>query len=484
MDEHYIWLFNKSDNGGLWRAALFSFLLHGVMIAVMATTSVFYPITGSAEKIDVVWLYPSFLLGGENNVSPPVHSSPPKEKAPSPLAGSARVPSPRHPTPIEPEPARKTAENRDMERLPPPSPPPAREQEAQPVAPPAAAPLLTEPEPAEEQEMRIPVVSPPLQTAEAKADQSEKGAGNETLPPPQDTRQAGKEVKANGGPSADRNESTRTAAEKAAEAPAVAPIRPAAAAAATSSREPLQQNQQHLADAQQTAVRDSAPLSQTTDPSVNGAPAQASPLPGGSAGEQKAALEMRSAAAPDTRHANGDKPVEKPSANAAGQKGIFAPPLSGDLKLDITAPPEALKAVKISATFREYPKARRGRPMTKSAARNFRALSPKMTRTAPNTLQAVIEIAEEGVYDFRSLSEAADSVEASFLVKIYENSGRAKTQPAGTRRIGDKGSIARVLMPEGILWDDESAFSGSMEDSESITRFNAETGLVWKEYKE
>ena len=35
---------------------------------------------------------------------------------------------------------------------------------------------------------------------------------------------------------------------------------------------------------------------------------------------------------------------------------------------------------------------------------------------------------------------------------------------------------------EAILWDDESAFSGSMPDSNSVTKFNAATGLAWKEY--
>lgn len=461
MDEHYIWLFNKSDNSGLWWASLFSFLLHVAMFAVMATTSVFYPITSASEKIDVVWLYPSFLLGGETDAPPPVQSSPVQEKAPSPLAGSAKASSPRQPPPIEPEPARKT-ETRGVGNLPLLSPPPAREEEAKYVAPPAAAPLSTEEEP----------FSPPLQTAEAKAGQGEKG-------------------EANGGPPADGNESASTAAEKSAVAPAVAADTIQPAATATATRETPPQNQKHLDAVQQTRVRDSVPLPQTAEtsplrekPLSPGAPAQTLLLPVSSGGERKAALEMRSEPAPNTKHVNGDKPVEKPPANAAGPKGIFAPPLSGDLKLEITATPEALKAVKISAIFREYPKARRDRPMTKSAARNFRTLSPKMARTAPNALQAVVEIAEEGVYDFRNLYETADSVEATFRVKIHENSGRAKTQPAGTRKIGDKGSIVKVLMPDGILWDDESAFSGNMEDSESITRFNAETGLVWKEYKE
>ena len=37
-------------------------------------------------------------------------------------------------------------------------------------------------------------------------------------------------------------------------------------------------------------------------------------------------------------------------------------------------------------------------------------------------------------------------------------------------------------MPEAILWDDDASFTGSLEDSESTTKFNAQTGLYWKEY--
>ena len=167
-----------------------------------------------------------------------------------------------------------------------------------------------------------------------------------------------------------------------------------------------------------------------------------------------------------------------------GPKGIFAPPLAGDLKIEITGPEEFLKAVKIAVIFREYPKTRHNRPMTKAIAHNSQALTPKTARVAKNTLQAVIEIAEEGVYEFRDISDPASLGEAAFSVKIHENSGRAKTKSAGTRKIGNKGSIVKILMPEGILWNDHAAFSGSMEDSESTTKFNSETGLTWKEYKE
>jgi hypothetical protein len=40
------------------------------------------------------------------------------------------------------------------------------------------------------------------------------------------------------------------------------------------------------------------------------------------------------------------------------------------------------------------------------------------------------------------------------------------------------------VLPDAVFWDDEKFFSGSIEDSDSITKFNAETGFVWKEGKD
>ncbi len=105
MEEHYIWLFNKSDKRGLFGAAFCSLLLHVLMVVVMATTSIFYPTAGDASKIDVVWLYP-FLFGGETDTPPPAQSSPemtepvsPAREVIAPPAGrsSRRLPHPPSP---------------------------------------------------------------------------------------------------------------------------------------------------------------------------------------------------------------------------------------------------------------------------------------------------------------------------------------------------------------------------------------------------
>jgi hypothetical protein len=160
-------------------------------------------------------------------------------------------------------------------------------------------------------------------------------------------------------------------------------------------------------------------------------------------------------------------------------RAIFVPPLSGDLKIVITGGED----VKVEAVFREFRKARRGRPLTRGEARNTRSVTLKRARTTLNVHETVIEIAEEGVYDLRVRSADGKPVTAAFVLKICESGHGAVTKKLGRRTLPDGALLARILMPEGILWDDEAYFSGSMEDSDSVTRFHTDTGLVWREFR-
>ena len=152
----------------------------------------------------------------------------------------------------------------------------------------------------------------------------------------------------------------------------------------------------------------------------------------------------------------------------------------GDLKLQIAGD----ENLKLRVVFKPFAKERRNRPMTKSEANRGEAVIPVITKTARNTREAVIEIAGVGVYDFIVDPIDDKPVTAVFMLKLYEATSTARKRPLGKRTITAKSIVARVLMPEGILWDDESAFSGNLESSDSITRFNTDTGLVWKEYRE
>ena len=170
----------------------------------------------------------------------------------------------------------------------------------------------------------------------------------------------------------------------------------------------------------------------------------------------------------------------KPSPSAPEKPRAFlVPPLAGDLKIVITGEED----IKVEAVFREFRKARRNRPMNRGEARNSRSVSLKRARTKLNVHEAAIEIAEEGVYDLTVRSGNGRPVTAAFVIKIHEKGNGAITRNLGRRTLRDGALLARILMPDGIFWDDESSFTGTMEDSDSTTRFNTETGLVWREFQ-
>jgi hypothetical protein len=173
-------------------------------------------------------------------------------------------------------------------------------------------------------------------------------------------------------------------------------------------------------------------------------------------------------------------PVDDKTNGTAGEdKGISLPPLVGDLKLQMSGDTNLV----ITVHFKEYLKARRYKAMTKAEAKRVQSVTP-LTRTREKTVEAVVGATGEGVYNFVVEPENNKTAKAIFLLKIYENRRAGRTVPIGIRTVSGKTVIAKILMPEGIVWEDDSYFSGYMEDSDSITKYNSETGLVWKEYRD
>lgn len=161
----------------------------------------------------------------------------------------------------------------------------------------------------------------------------------------------------------------------------------------------------------------------------------------------------------------------------AHERGTSFASLQGDLKLTVAG-----DGVKLSIAFRESPRSRRDRTPTKTEARRLQQVAPVTAKRDERTREAVIERAGEGVYIFSAEPETESAAQASFTLTIYEAGKREKKAAIGTRTLQKKTVVARILMPEGVLWDDDSAFTGSLEDSDSTTKFNAQTGLYWKEY--
>lgn len=479
------------------------------MIAIMATTTVFFPLTGENSKLDIVWLYPSFLLGGDAEPVAAAPAPPPREE--QALSPSMRELPQKAATPPQ-EPAEDAVETERAEPARQPSPPPPVAAPPKPEAV-AAAPETAEPEPESEtepemtlppatpqqtaikpetpapaseikkaeakKEIVIPPPAPPVQTAKAEAKPVVKEPVKVTTPP-RETPPPVKQEKAVA------KEVIPPPVKTEAKAPEVTKPAPVPVSVTNQPREPvarteIRRESMHDRTAKNVASEKPATTS-STDVKSALTPVQA-PLKKES-GPGPAIVQKKVEPLPVAKTVINDKPSENGSGKTGGAKGIMVPPLIGDLKLVITAPPEALKGIKITVRFWEYPKTRHNRPMTKGDARQVQTLTPVTAKQSENSLAAVIETSREGIYEFRNITETTSAATADFKVRIYESSPRAKLKSAGSRRISDKGSITKIMMPEGILWDDETAFSGSMEDSESITRFNSDTGLVWKEYRE
>ena len=150
--------------------------------------------------------------------------------------------------------------------------------------------------------------------------------------------------------------------------------------------------------------------------------------------------------------------------------GVTVPALKGDLKLVVTGK----KLAAITVTFKELVMSRRKPPQEVR-------VTPLIATPGELVQEIVIERAAAGVYTINA--EPDSPAEIACMLKLHEGTSRMATRDLGRQSISGKKVLLKVLMPEGILWEDEKAFTGSIEDSDSVTKFNGQTGLTWKEYK-
>lgn len=186
---------------------------------------------------------------------------------------------------------------------------------------------------------------------------------------------------------------------------------------------------------------------------------------------------------PPAAQRKGKEKGSSSDAAATAAKGLLAPPLIGELTFELVSPLMVQRGVKVAVLFRDFPKSKRDRPIPKAEARRMIPLDPKvMVVAGKNTLRVVVDKVGEGICYLRVEHEHPTPVELSIVVRLYEGAPRARTKHLPIRMTRNNETILKVLMPEGILWEDSDAFTGSLENSDSMTRFNTDTGLIWKEY--
>ncbi|MHB8122352.1 MAG: hypothetical protein ACYDG4_09385 [Desulfuromonadaceae bacterium] len=174
------------------------------------------------------------------------------------------------------------------------------------------------------------------------------------------------------------------------------------------------------------------------------------------------------------------QPKKEPEPqNPVKPASLSLPLVKGDIKLVIAG--AVLPDIQI--TFIDFAPSRRDRPFSRAEARRKKVIVPLVASIRNTTREVVIARVSPGVYTITAT--AADGpATVTLSLQLYEGTSRAVRRELGTHVITKRYLLCRILMPEGILWDDTSAFSGSMEDSDGVTKFNSETGLMWKEYAE
>jgi len=92
--------------------------------------------------------------------------------------------------------------------------------------------------------------------------------------------------------------------------------------------------------------------------------------------------------------------------------------------------------------------------------------------------------AEAGVYTLIVKNAGGKEYEGRFLIKLYEGKTQEVKKEYPLKLAGGEAIRFRFVIPQAVFWEDEGYFSGTIEDSDSMTKYNYDTGIVWREEKD
>jgi hypothetical protein len=95
-----------------------------------------------------------------------------------------------------------------------------------------------------------------------------------------------------------------------------------------------------------------------------------------------------------------------------------------------------------------------------------------------------VALAEAGIYTFIIENGQDKAYEGKLLFRLYEWKEGERLKEYGIELSPGKVLKFKFALPEAVFWDDEDYFTGMVEGPDSLTKFNEETGLIWKEEKD
>jgi hypothetical protein len=93
--------------------------------------------------------------------------------------------------------------------------------------------------------------------------------------------------------------------------------------------------------------------------------------------------------------------------------------------------------------------------------------------------------ADKGIYTLVIGNAGGKTCVANAVFLLFERTKKERTKEYKEIQLAPGTGVKfKFLVPDAIFWDDDDRFTGSIEDSESITKFNSDTGLIWREVKD
>ena len=115
------------------------------------------------------------------------------------------------------------------------------------------------------------------------------------------------------------------------------------------------------------------------------------------------------------------------------------------------------------------------------------SVETKRKHDSENEIKTVISVAksDEGIYTFVIENSNTLPYNAEVVFDLYGGQTRERIKKISAVSVPPSSMLRFMfVLPDTVFWDDEKFFTGSIEDSDSITKFNDETGFVWKEGKD
>jgi len=93
--------------------------------------------------------------------------------------------------------------------------------------------------------------------------------------------------------------------------------------------------------------------------------------------------------------------------------------------------------------------------------------------------------AEKAMYIFVIENKGGKACEADVVFRLFEGKAGERIKEVKPLELSTHAVVKfKFILPEAVFWDDEYYFIGTIESSDTLTKFNDKTGLIWKEEKD